>query len=75
MSELELKHGIVFPAEVYPLFENAYPRRTRLTLAAHRAELAEMSGASRASRRTTRTPGSATARAARRSPPSATTIA
>jgi acetyl-CoA C-acetyltransferase len=44
MSELELKHGIVFPAEAYPLFENAFRASRGLTLAAHRAELAEMSG-------------------------------
>jgi len=44
MSELELKHGIFFPAEVYPLFENAYRAARGLTLGAHRAELAEMCG-------------------------------
>ena len=44
MSELELKHGIFFPAEVYPLFENAYRAARGLTLAAHRTELAEMCG-------------------------------
>jgi acetyl-CoA C-acetyltransferase len=44
MSELELRHGIFFPAEVYPLFENAYRAARGLTLAAHRAELAAMCG-------------------------------
>ncbi len=44
MSELELKHGIFFPAEAYPLFENAFRAARGLTLAAHRAELADMCG-------------------------------
>lgn len=44
MSELELKHGLFFPAEVYPLFENAYRAARGLTLVDHRAELADMCG-------------------------------
>ena len=44
MSELELRHGMFFPAEIYPLFENAFRAARGLTLAEHRAELAEMCG-------------------------------
>ena len=44
MSELELKHGMFFPAEIYPLFENGYRAARGLSIAEHRAELAEMCG-------------------------------
>jgi acetyl-CoA C-acetyltransferase len=44
MSELELRHGMFFPAEIYPLFENAFRAARGLTIAEHRAELAEMCG-------------------------------
>lgn len=44
LSELELRHGLVFPAQIYPLFENAWRAHRGLSLAEHRAELAAFCG-------------------------------
>jgi acetyl-CoA C-acetyltransferase len=42
MSDLEVAHGIAFPTDAYPLYENAYRAARGRTLAEQRAELARL---------------------------------